>query len=603
MANIGRLTVDLTLASQKFEAGVKRVNAKVATMRRNLASASKSMGGMQARVAGLVGVAGLGMLIKSSLDSADSIAKMSDRLGIATEDLAAFQHLTQLNGESTESFDKSITKMVRTVGEFHRGLGTGKKAFEDLGISVQDLQNKNPAEQFQIIGDKIKGMGDKSLQASVAADIFGRSGINLLNTINQGSEGFEKAKTEVEKYGLAISRVDAAKIEAANDALLRSQQAIKGVSLKATVELAPILEAIANKFTESATQGQGFGAKMEAVMTNVTKFVGIFADGIHGIKVILKAVEAGAIGFGAVWANVFEFLINDVMVKFANGITNFILAPIREVLQFAAQFSDQAESMLASIDMLGKAEGFVFLKNIAGEMTESFNKSSGELQSLMLEVIPSEAMKEKLDGIFKVAAANAEKIAADAEANNKKALSVDPKEIIEDNNEETEQKKKETNVKSHLEKMAALQIGSSKKVAAIQKAIKLKTAIVNGFTAVSEAWASAPFPANIPAVALATLSSAANVASIKGVGSFIGGGYIPDGARAGGVDGKGGQMHILHPDESIIDHKKQGQTRGNISMNFSPVMNGISNDQVLPELRRKFKQFSRLVQSVNNAPI
>ncbi|MGJ8680518.1 hypothetical protein [Paraglaciecola sp.] len=550
-----------------------------------------------------MGVAGLGMLIKSSLSSADSLAKMSDRLGIATEDLAAFQHLTQLNGETSESFDKSMTKMVRTVGEFHRGLGTGKKAFEDLGISVQDLQNKNPAEQFQIIGDRIKGLGDKSLQASTAADIFGRSGINLLNTINQGSEGFEKAKEEVEKYGLAISRVDAAKIEAANDALLRSQQAIKGVSLKASVQLAPILEAVANKFTDSAVAGDGFGVKMKSVMSKATSFVGVFADGIHGIKVIFKAVETGVIGFGALFANIFEFMINDVMVKFANGVSNFVLAPIRSILKFAAQFSDKAQGMLDSINSLGKAEGLEFLRNIAGEMTENLKNSSGELQDLMLETIPSEGMKDKLNEIFELASENAEKIANKAQQLSEKSLTVNPSEVLDENNQESDNKKKEAGEKSHLEKMASLQIGSSKKIAAVQKAIKLKMAIVNGFTSISEAWASLPFPANIPAVAMATLSSAANISGIKGVGSFIGGGYIPDGARAGGVDGKGGQMHILHPDESIIDHKKQGVSSGNIEMSFAPVFHGSNPDEIIPELKRKFKQFSRLVQSVRNAPI
>ncbi|MFT7372068.1 MAG: hypothetical protein ACI9T9_000749 [Oleiphilaceae bacterium] len=600
MANIGRLTVDLTLASQKFEAGVKRVNARITTMRRHFASATKSMGGMQAKIAGLVGVAGMGMLINKTLKSADSLAKMSDRLGIATEDLAAYHHLTQLNGESSESFDKSLTKMTRTVGEFERGFGTGKKAFEQLGISIEDLQGKNPAEQFQIIGDSVGKLGNKTQQASVAADIFGRSGINLLNTINQGSEGFEKAKAEVEKYGLALSRIDGAKIEAANDAMLRAEQAINGVALKATVQLAPVMEVIANRFTEAAIQGEGFGSKVESVFTSLTNFVGVFADGFRGISVIIKAVEVTGIGMGAALANIFDFLTNEVLVKFANSISNFVLAPIRSVLEFAAQFSDKAQGMLDSMNALGKAEGFDSLRNLASDMAANFESSKGELQALMLETIPSVQMKEALTEIFEEAAIKAEEIAKTVQ----EKLATTGTQLIEPEKKNKGKGKGSelSEEKTHLDKLAAIQIGSSKKVAAVQKAIKLKTAIVNGFLAISEAAASAPFPINIPAIAMATITSAANIAGINGVGSFIGGGYIKDGARAGGVDGKGGQMHILHPDETIIDHKKSGGG-GGTSMTFAPVMHGISNDQVIPELRRKFKQFSRLVQSVNNAPI
>jgi len=42
--------------------------------------------------------------------------------------------------------------------------------------------------------------------------------------------------------------------------------------------------------------------------------------------------------------------------------------------------------------------------------------------------------------------------------------------------------------------------------------------------------------------------------------SANGGGYTGNGARAGGLDGKGGRMAVIHPRETILDHTKgQGQ--------------------------------------------
>lgn len=43
--------------------------------------------------------------------------------------------------------------------------------------------------------------------------------------------------------------------------------------------------------------------------------------------------------------------------------------------------------------------------------------------------------------------------------------------------------------------------------------------------------------------------------------SFEGGGRTASGSRSGGVDGRGGQMAIIHPDETIIDHRKQGMSK------------------------------------------
>lgn len=55
--------------------------------------------------------------------------------------------------------------------------------------------------------------------------------------------------------------------------------------------------------------------------------------------------------------------------------------------------------------------------------------------------------------------------------------------------------------------------------------------------------------------------------------SFDGGGHTPSGARSGGIDGKGGFMAMLHPDETVIDRTKpsarpssSGSDRQNVSV-------------------------------------
>jgi molecular chaperone GrpE (heat shock protein) len=100
----------------------------------------------------------------------------------------------------------------------------------------------------------------------------------------------------------------------------------------------------------------------------------------------------------------------------------------------------------------------------------------------------------------------------------------------------------------------------NKKMFAMMKAYKIAKAITNTYDAANEALAS-PYPWPIPQVLAATAVAAglANVAQIKAQ-SFEGGGFTGNGARAGGMDGKGGFMAMLHPNESVVDHSKgQGQ--------------------------------------------
>lgn len=62
----------------------------------------------------------------------------------------------------------------------------------------------------------------------------------------------------------------------------------------------------------------------------------------------------------------------------------------------------------------------------------------------------------------------------------------------------------------------------------------------------------------LPSSTAATTLSQADYAAISG---FDGGGYTGGGSRAGGLDGKGGFMAILHPQETVVDHYR-GQSMG-----------------------------------------
>ncbi|WP_236175339.1 phage tail tape measure protein [Pseudomonas pseudonitroreducens] len=53
-----------------------------------------------------------------------------------------------------------------------------------------------------------------------------------------------------------------------------------------------------------------------------------------------------------------------------------------------------------------------------------------------------------------------------------------------------------------------------------------------------------------------------STAGYAGAYGFDGGGYTGDLPRMGGVDGKGGFMAILHPQETVIDHTKPSRTQG-----------------------------------------
>jgi hypothetical protein len=64
------------------------------------------------------------------------------------------------------------------------------------------------------------------------------------------------------------------------------------------------------------------------------------------------------------------------------------------------------------------------------------------------------------------------------------------------------------------------------------------------------------------------------MSAVAATASFDGGGYTPNGARIGGIDGKGGKLAMLHPREKVVDLTRQNEGGQNISVNYAPNYSG-----------------------------
>jgi hypothetical protein len=250
--------------------------------------------GAAGTIAGAAIIAGI---VNSSRKSIDVLAKKSDQLGIATEKLAAFQHLGELTGVSTESMNSSLERMSKRLGEAAQGMGAARPQLERLNLSASELVKLAPDEQYQKIAEAVKGLSTQSEKAAATAAIFGREGLALLNTMEAGAAGFAAAEKDVLAFGTAISRVDAAKVEEANDSFERVQEALKGVAIQLTVKLAPVMKVIADQFVNAARESGGFTDQIVSGINLAIEAVAFFADTIRGLQVVWKLAEVAAMGF------------------------------------------------------------------------------------------------------------------------------------------------------------------------------------------------------------------------------------------------------------------------------------------------------------------
>ena len=139
-------------------------------------------------------VYGIANFIKGSLDAADSLSKLSQKVGISVEDLSEYKHIAEMSGASLEQFAKGIELLSRNMVDAAQGTGEAKEAFQLLGISVADSagQMRSNKEVMLDVAERFSKMQDGATKTAMAMKLFGKSGAELIPTLNEGKEGLQK---------------------------------------------------------------------------------------------------------------------------------------------------------------------------------------------------------------------------------------------------------------------------------------------------------------------------------------------------------------------------------------------------------------------------
>lgn len=243
---------------------------------------------------------GVAVLTAQSFRQVDVLAKHADRIGDNTIKLKTLNNLAELTGGSSENMSKSLLKATKALGEFNvTGSGTAAPFLRQLNFDTKELAKLKPSELFEVYAEKIRGLNTRSEQAAASAALFGDRTGEMLNIIDLGKDAFTETEIEVTRYGLALDRVDSAKVEAANDAMFRVQERAKGLGNVIASKVAPIITAMANRFLDSGTEADEMGRIVDRVLDSIAFGAGAVADAFFGWKIIFAGLRTVYLGFAS----------------------------------------------------------------------------------------------------------------------------------------------------------------------------------------------------------------------------------------------------------------------------------------------------------------
>ncbi len=279
---------------------------------------TSNIGRMGRRMAVGLTAAGAGIFALTSSTAAygDNVAKTAGKLGIGIEALQEYRYAAERSGVSTESFDSSLTAMQKRLGEAAQGTGAAKKALDQIGLSAQDLVNMGPADAMAAIADKMQLIEHPAERAAIAAALFSRSGIGMVNMLGNGSEALQQLREDARKTGYVLSEDAARGAEAFADAQLDAQLVIKGLKNTIGAELMPVVTRSMKTFSawaitnrdDIADFARTASEKLEAalpVIGQVAEGMGRVASTIGTVATKVAEMVGGWDNFGIVIGTVF----------------------------------------------------------------------------------------------------------------------------------------------------------------------------------------------------------------------------------------------------------------------------------------------------------
>lgn len=309
MATIGWIKVGITTDTSGL---VKGANESITAID-GLGSKLAGLGPMIAGGLAAVGAYAFGTFVKGAMDAIDETRVFAERLGVSTEALSKLQYAGSIADVDIETLRGSLEKLnVRLAEVAQEGKGPAADALKRLGLSASDLAQQGPIEAFHQLAGVIENIKSPAERAAVAVDLFGKAGQGMLNLVAQGKGGIGALEKEASAFGVAISDIDAAKIDEANDSMTRIWSAVSGLGNAVAIELAPYITEIAQGMISFVKSTTGV-AILKGIVQSIVTPIRLLVDGVHYLRIGFLNLGSAALG---VWGTVLDG-INALVKKFS----------------------------------------------------------------------------------------------------------------------------------------------------------------------------------------------------------------------------------------------------------------------------------------------
>lgn len=299
----------------------------LATLTTRLAGAAKGVAGIAASLGTAAVAGGIGLIVSGMSAAAASVWRFSEaaagiddiaqRTGASAEALSQLRYAAEQSGANLEAVEKGMRKLGDVTTQAAGGSKSAAAALASIGLSAEQLLAMPVEDRFLAVAQGISQIQDPAAQASVAMDLLGKSGADLVPMMADGAGGIRALMAEADKLGMTISGEQAAAAAAFDDkwqglvATLRNASNIIAVAvlpyLSQMIDLVmqtwPAIQTLAKLVGETLVAS--FGQAYDAIGALLQPFAGLGSAVSDTLSSIMGALTAGdvATAAGVFWAS------------------------------------------------------------------------------------------------------------------------------------------------------------------------------------------------------------------------------------------------------------------------------------------------------------
>jgi methyl-accepting chemotaxis protein len=340
-------------------------------------------------------VTGLALLAKTSADSADSLLENAERAGMSAKAFQTLSAVASLSGVSQETLARGLLNLNKQLAETTAGAnkfvtnglqpvkdaaarikegfaGSGAnvvrfgqdlaevegeitdttQALKELGIvNVEAFKNLSNEDKLIAIADGMARVGDEAKRTTIAAQLLGKGGLQILPFLSQGGEAIRKLVEEFRALGLELDETQLRTLAEASDQFAK-------VGIAATRLRDQIVAAFAPALIQGSNALLALIAQNRAAIQQFATWLG--AEASKALRDFINILTGKDVPRETTWVQTWIDNIKTFASTVQGAVTNIIIPMFNTLMSALTQVSKVLNDVFG-FNLTGEQLGIVLL--------------------------------------------------------------------------------------------------------------------------------------------------------------------------------------------------------------------------------------------------